>query len=99
VLLSAASCRTGARLPAFDLTDRGDVASVHIHAFTAGNVTAAAAEQMRDAAESALRVSISETARLLPLLARADATHTGQRRRSQIFPQTSRVTNNTVELL
>ena len=59
VLLSASSLRRGACLPAIDLTERGEVASVRICAFAAGKVPAAAAEQMVAAGERAVRVSFA----------------------------------------
>jgi len=55
-VLSATSLAQGTSLPAFDLTERGDVASVRISAFSAGRTPAAAAEQMAAAAEQAVRV-------------------------------------------
>ena len=55
-MLSATSFPQGASLPAFDLTERGDVASVCVCAFAAGKSPAAAAEQMAAAAERAVRV-------------------------------------------
>ena len=64
VVLSAASLKPGACLPAFDLADRGDVASIRVEAFASGAVPAAAAEQMANAAERLLRVSFSETAEI-----------------------------------
>ena len=85
-MLSAASIGQGSCLPAFNLTDRGDVASVDIHAFSAGADVAAATEQMSDAAERDVRVSNSNMALRLPLHAAVESTHTLQARWLQVFP-------------
>ena len=54
-LLTARCLPAGSHLPALDLTERGELRSVIITAFAAGQLKVAVAERMARAAEAALR--------------------------------------------
>ena len=60
-VLRVQSLAPGSSLPAFDLTERGDVTSITVSAFQAGPMKPDVAERMASAAEAALRKVLVHT--------------------------------------
>lgn len=60
-VLRVQSLAPGSSLPAFDLTERGDVTSITVSAFQAGPMKPDVAERIASAAEAALRKVLIHT--------------------------------------
>lgn len=79
-VLTVPALPPGARLPCWDLTQRGVLVRVDCHAFTAGRVRPQVGSRMADAAADALRQAVADPAVLLggPAAAVAGAAAGGQ---------------------
>ena len=86
VRLTVAALPPGGRLPALDLTQRGDVARIDVRAFTAGRVVPSVGERLAAAAVKGAPLGLRACARGCPVETLRAAAPRLRRRRRLLLP-------------